>query len=51
MSKMKKGKAPGIDELNVEMITTVGEVCVKWTAKLLNKCMKESKIPKIGKLG
>ena len=28
---MKKGRAPGIDEVLVEMIVVVGEIGVSWT--------------------
>ena len=41
MHKMKKGKATGADEVQLEMLEMAGEVGVKWRGRLLNVCMQE----------
>ena len=45
MKGMKTGRAPGIDEMRVEMVMAVGENGISWTKKLLNTCMKQGKLP------
>ena len=51
LRKMKVGKSPGFDEVQAEMIKLMGEVGIKWTARLLNKCMEEGQIPKEWRVG
>ena len=51
LSKMKNNKAPGPDELKVEMIKATGEVGIKWTTRLLNACISEGRIPKEWRTG
>ena len=41
---MKKGRAPGIDEIHVEMVMVVGESEISWTKRLLNTCMRQGKV-------
>ena len=36
MKGMKKGRAPGIDEMHMEMVMAVGESGISWTKRLLN---------------
>ena len=42
---MKKGRAPGIDEMLVEMVMAAGESGINWTKRLLNTCMRQGKRP------
>ena len=42
---MKKGRAPGLDEMRAEMVDVGGEIGVRWTKQLLNTCMKQCKVP------
>ena len=42
---MKKGKAPGWDEMRTEMVDVAGEIGARWTKRLLNTCMKQCKVP------
>ena len=42
---MKKGRAPGIDEMHVEMVMAEGESGIIWTKRLLNTCMRKGKVP------
>ena len=42
---MKKGRAPGIDEMCVEMVMAAGESGIRWTKRLLNTCMSQGKVP------
>ena len=37
MKGMKKGRAPGIDEMRVEMVRAAGESGISWTKRLLNE--------------
>ena len=43
MKVMKKGRAPGIDEMRVKMVMAAGESGISWTKKLLNTCMRKGK--------
>ena len=45
MKGMKKGRAPGIDEMHVEMVMAAGESGISWTKRLLNTCMRQGKVP------
>ena len=45
MKGMKKGRAPGIDEVRVEMVMAAGENGISWTKRLLNTCMRQGKVP------
>ena len=42
---MKKGRAPGIDEMRVEMVMAVEENGISWTKRLLNTFMRQGKVP------
>ena len=43
---MKKGRAPGWDEMRAEMVEVAGEIGASWTKRLLNACMEQCKVPK-----
>ena len=45
MKGMKKGRAPGTDDMHVEMVMAAGESGISWTKRLLNTCMKNGKGP------
>ena len=45
MKGMKKGRAPGINEMRVEMVMAAGESGTSWTKRLLNTCMRQGKVP------
>ena len=51
MKGMKKGRAPGIDEMRVEMVMAVGESGISWTKRLLNTCMRQGKVPEEWRTG
>ena len=51
MKGMKKGRAPGIDEMRVEMIMAAGESGNSWSKRLLNTCMRQSKVPEEWRTG
>ena len=42
---VKKGRAPGWDEMCADMVDVTGEIGVRWTKMLLNTCMKQCKVP------
>ena len=42
---VKKGRAPGWDEMRTEMVEVAGEIGARWTKRLLNTCMKQWKVP------
>ena len=42
---MKKGRAPGWDEIRAEVVDVAGEIGARWTKRLLNACMRQSKVP------
>ena len=44
MKGMQKGRAPGIDEMRVEMVMAAGESGISWTKRLLNTCMRQCKV-------
>ena len=44
MKRMKKGRAPGIDEMRVEMVMAAGESGISWTKRLLNTCTRQGKV-------
>ena len=48
---MKKGRAPGIDEMRVEMVMAAGESGISWTKWLLNTCMRQGKVPEEWRTG
>ena len=48
---MKKGRAPGLDEMRTEMVDVAGEIGVRWTKRLLNICMKQCKVPEDWRTG
>ena len=48
---MKKGRAPGIDEMRVEMVMAAGEIGISWTKRLLNTCMRQGKVPEEWRTG
>ena len=41
MKGMKKGRAPGIDEMRVEMVMAGGKIGISWTKKPLKTCMRQ----------
>ena len=45
MKGMMKGRAPGIDEMHVEMVMAAGDNRISWTKRLLNTCMRKGKVP------
>ena len=45
MKGMKKGRAPVIDEVRVEIVMVAGDCGISWTKKLLNTCMRQGKVP------
>ena len=45
MKGVKKGRAPGIDEVRVEMVMTAGDSGISGTKRLLNTCMRQGKVP------
>ena len=45
MKGMKKGRAPGTDDMHVEMVMAAGESGSSWTKRLLNTCMRKGKGP------
>ena len=51
MKMMKRGRATGIDEVQVEMLVMAEHVGVMWTRRLLNTCMREGKIPEEWRTG
>ena len=46
-----KGRAPGIDEVRVEMVTAAGKSGISWTKRLLNTCMRQGKVPEEWRTG
>ena len=48
---MKKGRAPGWDEMRAEMVEVAGEIGGRWTKRLLNTCMKQCKVPEDWRTG
>ena len=42
---MKKERAPGIDEMRVEMVKAAGESGISCTKILLNTCMRQGRVP------
>ena len=54
LKMMKKGRAPGIDEVCTEMIIAAGKVRISWTQRLFNVCTvctRESLIPEDCRIG
>ena len=51
MKGMKKGRAPGIDEMRVEMVMAAGESGISWTERLPNTCMSQGKVPEEWRTG
>ena len=45
MKGMKKARAPGIDEMRVEMVRAARESEINWTKRLLDACMTSGKVP------
>ena len=39
---VKKGRAPGWDEMRAEMVDVAGEIGARWTKRLLNTCIHET---------
>ena len=49
---VKKGRAPGWDEMRAEMVDVAGEIGgVRWTKRLLNTRMKQCKVPEDSRTG
>ena len=51
MKGTKKGRAPGIDEVRVEMVIAAGENGISWTERLLNTCIRQGKVPEEWRTG
>ena len=51
MKGMKKGRAPCIYEMRVEMVISAGESGISWTKRLLNTCMRQGKVPEEWRTG
>ena len=51
MKEVKKGRAPGIDEMHVEMVMAAGESEISWTKRLLNTCIRQGKLPEEWRTG
>ena len=45
MKGMKKGRAPGTDDMHVEIVMAARESGISWTKRLLNTCMRKGKGP------
>ena len=45
LCKVKKGKAPGMDGVRMEMIKGMGREVKEWLARLFNICWKKGRIP------
>ena len=45
LKTMKKGRAPGWDEMCADMVDIAGEIGAKWTKRLLDTCMKQCNVP------
>ena len=48
---VKKGRAPGWDEMGAEMVDVAGEIGARWTKRLLNTFMKQCKVPEDWRTG
>ena len=48
---MKKGRAPDVDEMRIEMVTAAWKSGISWTKRLLNTCMRQSKVPEEWRTG
>jgi Reverse transcriptase (RNA-dependent DNA polymerase) len=46
LKDMKNGRAPGIDEVTVEMIKSAGECGKKWLFRVMKAAWKQKRIPK-----
>ena len=51
MKGVKKGRAPGIDEMRVEMVMAAEASGISWTKRLLNTCMRQDKVPEEWRTG
>ena len=51
MKGVKKGRAPGIYEMRVEMVMAAGEGEISWTKRLLHTCMRQGKVPEEWRTG
>jgi len=45
IKQSKKGKAPGPDNINIDLIEAAGEIICEKIAHLFNECLKQSKVP------
>ncbi len=45
LKKMRSGKAPGDDELPIELFKAAGEECVEWMRYIFSNAWKEEKVP------
>ena len=51
MKKLKRGRATGVDEVQVEMLVMTECVGVRWLRRLLNTCRREGKTPEEWRTG
>ena len=51
MKGVKKGSAPGIDEMRVYMVMAAGESGISWPKRLLNTCLRQGKVPEEWRIG
>ena len=51
IDKMKGGRAPGVDEVSVEMVKAAGEVGKQWLYRVMRVIWKEKKTPEDWKKG
>ena len=51
ISRLKFGKASGVDGVKAEYLKSGGYVCAEWMVRLLNVCMSSRRVPNEWKIG
>ena len=51
VSRLKGGKASGLDEVKAEYLKSGGYVCAEWMVRLLNVCLSSGSVPSEWKIG
>merc|ERR1711989_21096 len=51
VSRLKGGKASGLDEMKTEYLKSGGYVCAEWMVRLLNVCLSSGSVPSEWKIG